>query len=116
MTATATKSNPVNTKRRIVPTDSGLLIRKLAADERTVSGIYMPQRQKDRDESARAEIVAVGPGRLSPEWPNKREPMDFAPGERIIYRMHAGTTVVHMGEELHIIDVSEIICREVDAE
>lgn len=117
MSATQKKNKELNQSNvAIVPTDSGLLIRKLAKQEVTKNGIYLPQRQKDRDESARAEIVAVGPGRLDPRWAHRgfREPMDFRPGERIIYRLHAGTTVIHMGEELAIIDASEVVCKEVD--
>ena len=102
---------------RCVPVDDALLVRRVEEVNQSAGGIYMPDNMRLRDERAVAEIIAVGPGKLcwTPPAGWTRRPLDYQSGERIYYRLHAGTCVTHDGEDCYIIVEEEVLCRIVPA-
>ena len=95
-TATATRS-----KTRIKPLDDRVLVRPDEAEERTASGIYLPEGAKEKPMTGK--IIAVGPGKLTDD--GKRTPLSVKKGDTVIYGKYGGT-------EVDIDDVEHKILRE----
>ena len=73
-------------------------------------GIYIPDAAQEK--SSEGEVVAVGPGRISPD--GKREPMSVRIGDYIVYPKFGNTAEVNVdGEAFIIIPEHQIIARKV---
>jgi len=76
------------------PVGDHLIVRRLKK-EKTQGGILLPDSQKDqRGIAARGMVIAVGPGKLQDD--GERSPMDFKPGESVIFTSMAG---LELGED-----------------
>jgi len=75
----------------------------MAKEEKTKSGIYLPDTAKEKPQEG--EIVAVGPGKY--DETGKRIPMDLKVGDTVIYAKYGGT-------EIKVDDVEMMILRESD--
>lgn len=70
-----------------------ILVKPDQQEEKTSSGIYIPDSAKKKDN--RGTVILVGPG-----FPD--EPMLVQPGEHILYQPNAGLKETYEGEE-HLI-------------
>jgi chaperonin GroES len=71
----------------------------------TKSGIVLPDTAKEKPQEG--EIIAVGPGRILDD--GKREQMDVAKGQKVLYAKYAGTEFKVDGEELLIVGQKDIL-------
>ena len=101
-TATATKTAPV-TKLR--PLGDRVVIQPTPREEMTKSGIVLPDTAKEKPQEGK--IIAAGPGRIGDD--GKREPMDVAEGQKVLYAKYAGTEFKVDGEELLIVSQKDIL-------
>lgn len=85
------------------PLADRVVIKPIEREEKTRSGIILPDTAKEKPQEG--EVVAVGPGRLSDD--GKAIKMDVKVGDRVIYARYAGT-------EIKIDDVEYVILRESD--
>lgn len=85
---------------RIQPLADRVLLKPVAAEEKTVGGIIIPDSAKEKP--AKAEVVAVGPG-------SKDEPMSLQVGDVVLYGKYAGTEVEHEGEKYLIMRQSDVL-------
>ena len=81
-TATATKVS-------IRPLDDRVLIKPEEAEDRTNTGIYLPEGAKEKPTFGK--IVAVGPGKLTDD--GARASMSVKKGDRVVFGKYAGTEV-----------------------
>jgi chaperonin GroES len=88
---------------KLQPLADRLVVRPVEKEEKTKSGIILPDTAKEKPQEG--EVIAVGPGRLTDD--GKRVAMDLKVGDRVIYSKYGGT-------ELKIDDVEMIILRESD--
>ena len=110
-TATATppkkqtaKPSPVtNTKLR--PIDDRVVVRPTEAEERTKSGLYLPEAAKEKPMTG--TVLAVGPGKLTDE--GARTPLSISEGDTILYGKYAGSEVELNGEDVKVLRGSEIL-------
>jgi chaperonin GroES len=98
--ATATKS-----KTTVRPIDDRVLIRPSAAEERTASGIFLPEGAKEKPMTGK--VVAVGPGSVNDD--GSRTPVSVKPGDTVLYGKYAGTEVEIEDEKLIIARESELL-------
>ena len=77
----------------IKPLADRILVKPLAAEEKTIGGIIIPDSAKEKP--AKGEIIAVGAG-------TKDEEMILKVGDIILYGKYAGTEIEHEGEEFLI--------------
>lgn len=84
----------------IKPLADRVLLRPLAAEEKTVAGIIIPDSAKEKP--AKAEVVAVGAG-------TKDEEMVLKPGDVVLYGKYAGTEIEHEGEKYLVMRQSEVL-------
>ncbi len=88
----------------IKPLGDRVVIRALETEERTKSGIVLPDTAKEKPQQG--EVVAVGPGKYQD---GKRIPMEVKVGDRVIYSKYAGTEVKVDDEEMLILSEHDIL-------
>lgn len=86
----------------IKPLSDRVLIQPEAAEEKTASGLFIPDTAKEKPQ--RGTVVAVGPGKV--ENGNKID-MSVSEGDTVLYGKYAGT-------EIRLNDVDYMIMRESD--
>ncbi|MEM6551300.1 MAG: co-chaperone GroES [Planctomycetota bacterium] len=99
--ATATKSK----KTTVKPLDDRVLIKPDAAEEKTASGLYLPESAKEKP--MQGKIVAAGPGKLNDD--GSRTALAVKKGDTVLYGKYAGTEIEVDGDELKIMRESELL-------
>ncbi|MCL6517255.1 co-chaperone GroES [Alicyclobacillus sp.] len=94
----------VGTKTTLKPLADRVVVRAVEREEKTASGIVLPDTAKEKPQEG--EVIAVGPGRFED---GKRVPLDIKVGDRVIYSKYAGTEVKVDGEELLILRESDVL-------
>ena len=84
---------------KLVPLGDRVVLKQVAAEETTKSGIVLPGQEKEKPQQA--EVIAVGPG-------TEDVKMEVAAGDQIIYSKYSGTEV-KLEEEKYIIVKQEDI-------
>ncbi|MFZ5641788.1 MAG: co-chaperone GroES [Bacillota bacterium] len=90
---------------QLKPLGDRVVIKPLAAEEKTASGIVLPDTAKEKPQEG--EVIAVGSGRLLEN--GQRVAMDVKVGDRIIYSKYAGTEFKIDGEEHLILNERDIL-------
>lgn len=85
------------------PLADRVIVKALPMEEKTKSGIIMPDTAKEKPQEG--EIVAVGPGKIEK---GERIALDVKTGDRVIYSKYAGTEVKYDGQEYLILRESDI--------
>ncbi|HLP05078.1 MAG TPA: co-chaperone GroES [Paludibacter sp.] len=84
----------------IKPLADRVLVKPAAAEEKTISGIIIPDTAKEKP--LRGEVLAVGKG-------TKDEEMVVAVGNQVIFGKYAGTELEWEGEKYLIMRQSDIL-------
>ncbi len=91
---------------KIQPVNDYILIEPEKAEEKTASGIYIPD-TADKEKPQKAKVVAVGPGKIGEN--GKREELSVKKGDTVLYSKY-GPTEVKLGEdEYSFIQESDVI-------
>ena len=83
----------------IKPLADRVLVEPAAAEEKTASGIIIPDTAKEKPQ--RGKIVAVGIGK-------KDEPLTVKAGDSVLYGKYAGTEITVEGKDYLIMRESDI--------
>ena len=83
----------------IKPLADRVLVEPAAAEEKTASGIIIPDTAKEKPQ--RGTVVAVGNGKPD-------EPLTVKVGDAVLYGKYAGTELSHEGKEFLIMRESDI--------
>lgn len=84
----------------IRPLADRVLIRPAAAEEKTVSGIIIPDSAKEKP--LKGEVIAIGNG-------TKDEEMVVKTGDTVLYGKYAGTEIELEGDKFLIMRQSDIL-------
>jgi chaperonin GroES len=84
----------------IKPLADRVLIEPAAAEEKTASGIIIPDTAKEKPQ--RGTVVAVGPGK-------KDEPTTVSVGDSVLYGKYAGTEINIEGSDYLIMRESDLL-------
>ena len=76
-------------KINLRPLADRLIVEPIEQEEKTASGIILPETAKEKPQEGK--VLAVGPGRKGEE--GERIPMDVKEGDRVLYAKYAGTEV-----------------------
>ena len=71
------------------PLADRLIVEPIEQEEKTASGIILPETAKEKPQEG--TVLAVGPGRKDEE--GKPIPMDVKEGDRVLYAKYGGTEV-----------------------
>jgi chaperonin GroES len=87
------------------PLHDRVVVRRIEADEKTASGIIIPDTAKEKP--SEGEILAVGSG--ARDEAGKLVPLDVKAGDLILFGKWSGTEVKIDGEDLIIMKESDIL-------
>jgi chaperonin GroES len=87
------------------PLGDRVVIRVLEKEEKTASGIFLPDTAKEKP--SQGEVIAVGNGKVLDN--GSRQAMDVAVGDKIIFSKYAGTEVKLEGKDYLIVSERDIL-------
>ncbi len=87
------------------PLGDRVVIRVLEQEEKTASGIFLPDTAKEKP--SQGEVIAVGPGKVQDD--GKRVALDVKVGDKIIFSKYAGTEVKFEGVQYLIVSERDIL-------
>ncbi|MDD3066772.1 MAG: co-chaperone GroES [Candidatus Gracilibacteria bacterium] len=90
---------------KIQPVNDYILINPEKAEEKTASGIFIPD-TASKEKPQKAKVIAVGPGKFDDE---KRVEMSVKVGDTILYSKYGPTEVKLDGEDYFFIQDSDVI-------
>ena len=90
------------------PLADRVVVKPIEREEKTKSGIYLPDTAKEKPQEGK--VIAVGPGRLSED--GKRLVPDIKVGDIVIYAKYGGTEIKIDDEELIILRESDILAKK----
>jgi chaperonin GroES len=83
----------------IKPLADRVLVEPAAAEQKTASGLYIPDSAQEKPQ--KGTVIAVGPGK-------KDEPTTVKVGDTILYGKYSGTEIIHEGTQYLIMRESDI--------
>lgn len=86
-------------KVNITPLADRVLVEPAAAEEKTASGLYIPDTAKEKPQHG--IVIAVGAGK-------KDEPLTVKAGDKILYGKYSGTEITVNGKDYLIMRESDI--------
>ena len=89
----------------IKPLFDYVLVKPLQGEEKTPSGIVLPDSAKEKPQIG--EIMAVGPGAINPE--GKMIPMVVKKGQKVLYKKWGGNKVKVRTEEWLLIEQKDVM-------
>jgi len=87
-------------KVNVTPLHDRVIIKPAAAEEKTSSGLIIPDTAKEKPQ--RGTVVAAGPGK-------KDEPVTVKEGDTVLYGKYAGTEIQIEGADYLIMRESDIL-------
>ena len=87
------------------PLGDRVVVRQLEAQEKTKSGLVLPDTAKEKPQEAK--VLAVGTGRLLDDGTVKS--LEVKNGDRVLYGKYSGTEVSVAGEEYLILREEDIL-------
>ena len=87
------------------PLNDRVLVKRLESEERTASGLYIPDTAKEKP--SKGEVVAVGPGKHADD--GKLVPMTVKVGDMVLFNKYAGTEVKIDGAEHLVMREDDIL-------
>ena len=87
------------------PLGDRIVIELVESEEKTASGIVLPDSAKEKPQEAK--VVAVGTGRVLES--GERVALEVSVGDRIIFSKYAGTEVKYQGTEYLIVRENDIL-------
>jgi chaperonin GroES len=93
---------------RMRPLADRLIVRPIEPDERTASGIVLPETAKEKPQ--RGEVLAVGPGRITER--GRRLPIEVEVGDTVLFARYGGTEVkLGVNGKLLVLREADVLAR-----
>lgn len=89
----------------IRPLHDRILARRLASEEKTAGGLFIPDSAKEKP--LQAEVIAVGNGKLLED--GKLRALDLKAGDRVLIGKYSGSEVKLNGEEHLILREDDVL-------
>jgi chaperonin GroES len=90
------------------PLDDRIVVRPNEAEERTASGLVIPDTAKEKPQQG--EVLAVGPGRRA-DSTGELVPIDIKVGDTVLYSKYGGTEVTIDGEDLLVLASRDVLAK-----
>lgn len=87
------------------PLGDRIIIETVEKEEKTASGIVLPDSAKEKPQEGR--VVAVGTGRVTDH--GERIALEVSEGDKVIFSKYAGTEVKYDGREYLILRQDDIL-------
>jgi chaperonin GroES len=89
----------------IKPLGERVILKVLESEERTKSGIVLPDTAKEKPQMGK--VIAVGPGKILDN--GQRVPLDVKTGDKVLFAKYAGTEVKLDEEEYMVLKENDIL-------
>ncbi|RAL22020.1 co-chaperone GroES [Thermoflavimicrobium daqui] len=89
----------------IKPLGDRIVLEAIEKEEKTASGIVLPETAKEKPQEGR--VVAVGSGRIDEK--GSRVALEVKVGDRVIFSKYAGTEVKYDNKEYLILRESDVL-------
>jgi chaperonin GroES len=93
---------------KLQPLADRVLVKPMEKEEKTKSGIYLPDTAKEKPQEG--QVIAVGPGKMTED--GKRVAMDLKVGDTVVYAKYGGTEIKIDDEEMIILRESDILAKK----
>ena len=90
---------------KIKPLGDRVLIKALEREEKTKSGIVLPDTAKEKPQEGK--VLAVGTGKVLDN--GTKIPLEVKVGQKVIFSKYAGTEVKVDGEEMMILNERDVL-------
>ena len=90
---------------KIKPLGDRVLIKALEREEKTKSGIVLPDTAKEKPQEGR--VIAVGSGKMLDN--GTKVALEVQAGQKVIFSKYAGTEVKIDGEEMMILNERDVL-------
>ena len=90
---------------KITPLGERIVIKVLESEERTKSGILIPDTAKEKPQMG--EVMAVGSGKTLEN--GQKVPMEVKVGNKVLFAKYAGTEVKLDGEEYMVLKETDVL-------
>ena len=93
---------------KLKPLGDRLIVRAIEEEEKTASGLVLPDTAKEKPQ--KGEVLAVGDGRFDEDG-EKRIPLDVSTGDTVLYSKYGGTEIKVDGEDLLVLRESDVLAK-----
>lgn len=93
---------------KLHPLDDRIVVKPNESEERTASGLVIPDSAKEKPQQG--EVLAVGPGRRA-DSTGEIIPLDVKVGDTVVYSKYGGTEITIDGDELLILSGRDILAK-----
>jgi chaperonin GroES len=93
---------------KLQPLDDRIVVKANEAEERTASGLVIPDTAKEKPQQG--TVLAVGPGRWSDDE-GKHFALDIAVGDTVVYSKYGGTEITIDGQDLLILTSRDVLAK-----
>ena len=90
---------------KLKPLSNRIVVKAHEAEEKTASGIILPDTAKEKPQMG--EVLAVGPGKVNENGTVNK--MSLKKGDKVLYGKYSGSEVTVDGEDLMIMRESDIL-------
>ncbi len=89
----------------VKPLHDRILVLRMAEEEKTAGGLYIPDNAKEKPQQA--TVVATGNGRVSED--GKVFPLEVKKGDKILFSKYSGTELKIEGKEYLMIREEDVL-------
>lgn len=89
----------------IKPLEDRVLIQRVESEERTDSGIYIPESAKEKPQTG--IVRAAGPGKTNDQ--GESIPLQVSEGDKVLFGKYSGSEITLGGEEHLILRENELL-------
>lgn len=90
---------------KIRPLQDRLIVERVESEEKTSSGIYIPDTAKEKPQQGK--VLAVGKGKVRED--GTIQPLDLRAGDRILFGKYSGTEIKIDGEDYLIMREDDVL-------
>ena len=90
---------------KLRPLGDRVVIKPVDREEKTKSGIVLPDTAKEKPQ--RGKVLSVGPGKMLDS--GERSPIGVVEGDEVLFGKYAGTEIKVDGEEIKILRETDIL-------
>ena len=93
---------------KLQPLEDRIVVRTAEAEEKTASGLVIPDTAKEKPQQG--EVLAVGPGRRSDQT-GEIIPLDITVGDTVVYSKYGGTEITVEGSDYLILNARDVLAK-----
>lgn len=91
--------------KKIRPLQDRVIVQRLESEEKTASGLFIPDSAKEKPQQGK--VIAVGKGKVRED--GALHPLDLKSGDRVLFGKYAGTEIKIENNEYLILREDDIL-------